>query len=311
MHHNVSVTITDPPSTKGTQTESPDTKNNSTSRDQAVEDLKHVMRVDLKQIRSKFFNLQSSVRVSLGGVPLKSIVAHVLGYVEVFEDKKVPLLPKEKVREAVSTDQLFDDILLKQWNFLEYDLLKSIVEHCCCSDESTCKQLEEYHNDLRGFFEKRKLSEVSDDLSLSICTDETQEQVTIKLDLNDPTLKEIKELKSKICEILGIMPSTLLISEIRPGCVEITFLIPVHISEYVFGNPITDLQREALKAASVLKFTWREIRTDILAVRLLLSLKLACNNVMYACLFYRRQNILIINLSIMKVQVVARRYEYH
>ena len=228
-----------------------------------------MMRVDLKHIRTKFFNLQSDVRVSLGGVPLENIISHVLGYVEVFEDKKVPLLPKEKLQEAASTDQLFDDVLQKQWNFLEFDLLKSIVERCCCSDETICKQLTEYHNDLKEFFEKRRLSEVSEDLSLSNCTDETQERVIMKLDISDPTLKQIKDLKSKICEVLEIMPSTLQMSEIRPGCIEITFLIPVHISEYVFGKPITDVQREALKAVAVLNFTWRD-KTEILAVSSLL-----------------------------------------
>ena len=224
-----------------------------------------MMRVDLKQIRKRFVKLQSDVRVSLRRVPLDDIIAHILGYVEVFDpesEKKVPLLPEEKLREAPSTDQLFNKIQ-KQWNFLEFDLLESIVEQCC--DEPICKQVKEYHNDLKEFFEKRKMSEVSEDLSLSNCMDETQEQVIMKLDLNDPTLKEIKDLKSRICEILGVMPSTLLISGIRPGCVEITFLIPGHISEYVFGKPITETQCEALKAASVLEFRWRN-RTEIFAV---------------------------------------------
>lgn len=153
--------------------------------------------------------------------------------------------------------------------FLECDLLASIVEQCC--DEAICKKINEYQNELKEFFEKRKLSELPEDLSLSNGTDEAHDQVVMKLDLNDPTLKEIKDLKSIICEILGIMPSILLISEIRPGCVEISFLISMYISEYVFGKSITDTQRQALKAASVLMFTWRN-RTEILAVSLLLKL---------------------------------------
>ena len=268
-------------STKGTQTSSDSTSINN-SRDRAVEDLKHVMRVDLKHIRKKFVKLQSDVRVSLREVPLDDIIPHVLGYAEVFDpesDKKVPLLPKEKLQEAASTDQLFNKVLQKQWNFLEFDLLESIVEQCCAHDEAICKQIKEYHKDLKEFFEKRRLSEISEDLSLSNCTDETQEVVTMKLDLNDPTLKEIIDLKSKICEILEIMPSTLLISEIRPGCVEITFLITVHISEYVFAKPITDSQREALKAASVLKFTWRN-RTEIVAVSSICVMTMKFNHVL-------------------------------
>ena len=287
-------------STKGTQTSSDSTSINN-SRDRAVEDLKHVMRVDLKHIRKKFVKLQSDVRVSLREVPLDDIIPHVLGYAEVFDpesDKKVSLLPEEKLRKAASTDQLFNKVLQKQWSFLEFDLLESIVEQCC--DETICKQVKEYHNDLKEFFEKRRLSEVSEDLSLSNCTDETQEVVIMKLDLNDPTFKEIKDLKSRICEILEIMPSTLLISEIRPGCVEITFLIPVPISEYVFAKPITDSQREALKAASVLKFTWRS-RTEIVAVSSLCPMTMKFDHVL---LNSRRKNLLIINSSTMTILVV-------
>ncbi len=224
-------------------------------------------RVDLKKIQTRFFDLQCDVKESLKAVPLEKILSHIRGYVEVFEDKEVPLLAEEKLQEATSTNQLFDNFLQKQWNFFEFDLLTNIVKHFC--DEVTRKKLnlEEYNSDLKEFFENRRLSEVSADLTLTSRMDETKEQVVIKLDLNDPTLKQIKELKSKICEILRIMPSTLLISEIRHGCVQITFLIPVHISEYVFGRPINDAQHEALKAASVLKFTWRET-TELITVSL-------------------------------------------
>jgi hypothetical protein len=203
----------------------------------------------------------------LGRVQLENVIAHIRGYAEVFEENEVALLPEKRLKEATSTYELFDDVLQKQWNFLEFDLLASIVEHCC--DESICKKLKEYHDNLKEFFEKRRLSEISDskDLSLSNCRDETKEQVIMKLDRSNPTLMEIRELKSKICEILGIMPSTLTISEIKQGCVEVMFLIPVHISEFVFGKPINDAQREALKTASVLKFTWRD-RTEIVAVSL-------------------------------------------
>ena len=96
-------------STKSTQTELSDSAStsNGNSRGQAVEDLKHVMRVDLKQIRKKFVKLQSDVRVSLRAVPLEDIIGHVLDYVKVFDpesDKKVPLLPEETLQGASTTD---------------------------------------------------------------------------------------------------------------------------------------------------------------------------------------------------------------
>ena len=221
-----------------------------------IEDLKHVMRLDLKKIRRMFLKLQSEVRESLRQVPLQELIRHVLGYVEVFElNKTLQLIPEENLRHASSSDEVFD-ILQKLWNFLEYDMLISVVEHC--GDKAVCKKVQEYHNHLKEFFEMRKLSEIPEGLSLSTA-DETCDLVVMKLDLTDPTLREIKDLKSKVCEILEIMPSTLLIAEIRQGCVEVTFLIQIHVSEFVFAKTFTAAQREAFRAASVLKFTWRHI----------------------------------------------------
>ena len=227
--------------------------------DGTVEDLKHVVRVEFKRIRQKFLTLQTVVREYMRSskVPLDDIVTHVLEYVEVFDpeiDKKVRLLQEKHLRCVASTDELFI-VLGKRWNFLECDMLIRIAEHY--GDDVIHKKVEDYHRDLKEFLENRKISELPEDLSLSSCGNGVYEHVVMKLDQNDPTLKEIKELKSKICEILDIMPSTLLIVDVKNGCVEVTFLIPVRIAQYVFGKPITDAQCEALIAASVLTLTWR------------------------------------------------------
>ena len=231
-----------------------------------IENLEHVMHVDIRKIKNCFVHLQTEVEKSLRKVPLGDIKSHIRRYVQEFDpesDKEVKLLSEENLHHAASIDQLFAICLEKRWNFFDCDMLINIVEQF--GDETIRTKVKVYHNHLKEFFEKRKLSEVPEHLSLSCCTYEGYEQVVMKLDLNDPILREIKNLKSRICEILEIMPSTLLISDIRQGCIEITFLIPVHISEYIFGKPITDAQREALKAASVLKFTWRN-KTEMFVV---------------------------------------------
>lgn len=220
-----------------------------------------MIRIDLKKIKSKFVDLQSDVRESLRNKPLNNIVEHILGYVEVFEhngsDILVHTFSEETLRSLSSTDELFR-VLQKRWNFLENDLLISIVKRY--GDEEIKSKIDNYSKDLREFLENRKLSEVSQtrSLQLSSSDDITSEPVLMKFNLSDPTLQKILDLKSKICEILGINPSSLRICDIKEGCIQITFLIPVQISEFVFCRPFSHEQQKALQEASVIKLIWRD-----------------------------------------------------
>ena len=89
--------------------------------------------------------------------------------------------------------------------------------------------------------------------------DVTRDKMLIKLDKENPPWTAITDLEFKICEILGIMPSVLLIIGIQQGCVEITFSIPKHISQQIFRKPLTKEQEQQFRAASILRLSCGDV----------------------------------------------------
>ena len=225
-----------------------------------MKDFRYLIQLDLKEIKKRFITLQFEVRESLcKKVSHKKIVAHVLSdYEDVFENadcKTISLFSdadEEKLNFATSVDQVFQ-VLRKYWNFLKCEILYSIVDHC--GDDTDQAKVKDYQEQLKSFFEKRKVSEVPKELMSSSSVDEMREKVLIKLDKQDPPWREITDLEFRICEILGIMPSVLLIIGVQEGCVEITFSIPKHISQLIFSKPLTREQEEHFREESILSLS--------------------------------------------------------
>ena len=89
----------------------------------------------------------------------------------------------------------------------------------------------------------------------SLSNDQTRERIIVKLNINDPRLSIIKDLKIKMCKVLKIEPCVLQIMEVKEGCVQVTFLIPSHISKLLFIKSLTKVQYDHFKALSVLSLT--------------------------------------------------------
>ena len=225
-----------------------------------VKDFRFLIKQDLKELKKKFITLQYEVRVSLNKrVPPQNIVAHVLSdYEDICDNhdcKPTSLFSdadQEKLNSAISVDQVFQ-VLRKYWSFLKCEVFYSIVDHF--GDESDQARVKEYQKQLEIFFSKRKVSEVPEELMSSSSIDVMRDKMLIKLDKENPPWTAITDLEFKICEILGIMPSVLLIIGIQEGCVEITFSIPKHISQQIFRKPLTKEQQQQFRAASILRLS--------------------------------------------------------
>lgn len=223
-----------------------------------VKDFRYLIKLDLKELKKKFITLQFEVRESLSKkVSPQKIVAHVLSdYDDICENhdcKTVSLFSdtdQEKLNSAISVDQVFQ-VLRKYWSFLKCEILYSVVDHC--GDESDQARVKDYQKQLQIFFNKRKVSEVPEELMSSSSIDELRDKMLIKLDKENPLWTAITDLEFRICEILGIMPSALLIIGVQEGCVEITFSIPKHISQQIFNKPLTRVQQDHFREACVLR----------------------------------------------------------
>lgn len=230
------------------------------------EDFEHQILLDLKRIRFKFSKLQSALRKSLTQkkVKTKQIVAHVIGYgvfKDQLQDKDESLLKssEEKLKSATSIEDVFIE-LSNYWSCIEYDILTIIIDEY--GDDDDQKMIEEYTNAVKAFFQNRKVSEVPKDSKFTSChsSGETHERVIMKLNLDNPHLKAVTNMKSKVCEILGVKPSVLLIEEIKEGCVEVILLVPKHLVKLIFGDHLTEVSyEEQLLAASVIFFSGKDI----------------------------------------------------
>ena len=234
------------------------------------EDFEHQVLVDLKRIRVKFTTLQSAIRKSLTQkeVKAKEIVAHVIGYgvfKDQLQDKDENLLKnsEKKKKSATSIEDVFIE-LSNYWSCIEYDILAVIIDEY--GDEDDQKKVREYNSDLKLFFENRKVSEIPSNCKFTNghSSGETHERVIIKLNLDNPHLKTVTTLKSKVCEILGVKPSVLLIEEIKDGCIEVILLVPKHLIKLIFGDYLTEVQcKEQLLAASVILFSGKDFKIDL------------------------------------------------
>lgn len=222
------------------------------------EDFEHQILLDLKRIRFKFSKLQSALRKSLTQkkVKAKQIVALVIGYgvfKDQLQDKDESLLKssEEKLRSATSIEDVFIE-LSNYWSCIEYDILTIIVDEY--GDDNDQKMIEEYSDAVKLFFQNRKISEIPKGSKFTN-GHSSHEHVIVKLNLDNPHVQTVINLKSKVCEVLGVKPSVLLIEEIKEGCVEVILLVPKHLVKLIFGDHLTEVPcKELLLAASVILF---------------------------------------------------------
>lgn len=209
-----------------------------------MQNLEYRIIKDVTEIHEKFATLQTQIRESLSskGVCAKKVAAHVIAYgiVPQTSDEKLKFLKHDTLEEVFS-------ILSDHWSFLDYDLLKSIVKNYGNEDEECI--IEEYQKQLELFC-KRRVSEVPKEFIQNKSEHDLRDKVIIKLNCDHPRLKDIKDLKSKVCNVMGIEPAKLQIINVHCGCVEVIFLTSRHIS-YVFERPLTKQQWEAFQSASI------------------------------------------------------------
>ena len=74
--------------------------------------------------------------------------------------------------------------------------------------------------------------------------------------LSNPKLSDLKKTKKTICKILGIDdPTFVSLIDVRKGCIEVTYFIPMLVSQAVLSKPLTVEQCNAFRAASVLSLS--------------------------------------------------------
>jgi len=154
---------------------------------------------------------------------------------------------KEHREELINADDIpkLFQILSSYWSFLDYEVLKFIIDEHGSKDDKI--NLQNYDQKLNAFCRNHvfEVSQLHDD-------DEHPKQTKLcfKLQLTRECLNH-KRIKRRLAKILNVMPSTLHICCIEKGCIQLTILMPKFVSLEMF--PLSEDQKVELSKASVLK----------------------------------------------------------
>ena len=219
------------------------------------EDLHQRIRSDIKTMKHRFSTLQTMIRKDIKeNSDYEELAAHVLGMCILSDEHE------KKVDNASRIEEIFK-ILTKYWSFLDFSNLENIAENLCSDNCEARIKLNQYKCDVQQFCERR-VSEFPPG-SLNNGTDiEGMDKLVVRLDLEDPSLKHVQNLKETIANILGEPASKLVIYDIGNGSVVVTFLIPTSLGEALFlkqSDTLTQKQKDNLMDANVISLEFKDV----------------------------------------------------
>ena len=217
--------------------------------------MRQKIRSDSQKMKDKFATLQTMIRNEIikGNTDHKALAAHVSGMYILSEQHK------EQVGNASTVDEIFFH-LPQYWSFLDFSNLENIVENFCSPECEARKKLEQYKLDVRDFC-KRRVSECPE----GSLNDDGIDEVVVILDLEDPLIEHVRNLKLVIADILGEEASKLVLKNIGKGSVVLTYLIATSVGEKLFlespgtAKPLTQEQKDKLLEANVVSLRFKEV----------------------------------------------------
>ena len=207
------------------------------------EDLQQRIYADISKIKRSFSCLQAVTRENIKDH--KKLIAHVMG---------MDILSKEdeqEVKRAGNTDEVFI-VLAKYWSFLDFENLEDIIEHNCGEAEQI--KMQEYGKEVKRFCERR-VSDFPPDSLRSDISRVGLEELHFVLDITNPSLNRIKDLKRVIATILGLNASKLVLVSIGGGSVVATVLTAPSTAKQICS--LTKKQEDALKEVQVISLKFR------------------------------------------------------
>ena len=210
-------------------------------------DLQFLLESNLRNILTAFANYTFCVQQSLQekNAEVDSICDYLLGFTS--DNHSIALLSgakRAKLEEANSISKIFRFLKRECTSFLNYDIFECLIEHFQLDRD---QEYLKYPDKLKKYVQKQRISEfIEIKPALSKYTDDMM-KLTLVLDIDSMCrLDKLLDVAKAVAKIMGVLPSTLLIYDIRESCVEVTFLIPKSVAESIFssGEVFSDNQRE-------------------------------------------------------------------
>ena len=206
--------------------------------DETREDLYQQVVKDTRRIKLKFSALQEKIWKSI--TDIQGLVRLALGMGILSKDDE------EQIRETPSAVSI---ILIKYWSFLDFENLEHIVEHMCSNAEK--EKMKEYKEEVEMYC-RRRVSEFPPDSLASSSNHTGMKKLCVNLALDDPALQSIRHLKMAIANILGCRTSDLVLQNVEPGSVLVTYSVNDTICAKLIEQRMTAKQKAALKANKVM-----------------------------------------------------------
>ena len=167
------------------------------------------------------------------------------------------LAGKRKMFESARTIyDIFKIISEECASFINYGIFQSIATNYGVN--LTDHKDFNYSEHLKEYLNKHKLSElvkVIQPMAPLVKIDATKMEMTFKLDVKlMDTFVKVYDLEIAIADALGLDPLALELADITEGCVMVTLLIPVIVTDVIFtqDNSLTDSQLESLKSLPII-----------------------------------------------------------
>ena len=152
--------------------------------------------------------------------------------------------PSKFVSEVLGTAQSVSEILQsllvhRLLSYKNFDVLRSIIDHYACDDMEMKGKLDEYEQELAGYV---LVTKMKDYLNVEIQQSEQSESdpnildelsLKVKANVTEKTLTYVNELWKSLVRQVKLPVTALLFHKIAEGCIEITWLLPCHLTEFM------------------------------------------------------------------------------
>ena len=150
--------------------------------------------------------------------------------------------PSKFVNQVLGTAQSISEILQslmihRLLSYKNFDVLCSIINHYASDDIDMKRKLDEYEEELAGYILVTKIidhMDIEHQQSVSEPDPELIHELSVKVKANvtEKTLKYVSELRDSLAYRVKLPVTAVLFHKIAKGCVEITWLIPCHLTNF-------------------------------------------------------------------------------
>ena len=139
---------------------------------------------------------------------------------------------KQDIAHASSVIEIIT-LLNLYWDCFNYGLLEHLVVKCGCNQ--TKHLMEQFVRDVNAFMENTKLADFMDIWKGREEVPPGFSQLVVRhgLDPKQTTLCQVEQFRKDFCQHYSLHQVVLIFRSVRPGSVEVVWLIPSHVAEHL------------------------------------------------------------------------------